>query len=564
MKKLIIIMVVSILSSALLLFIFQDMLTGANTHDTFPSLHLTSTLHPFEAERTDWHPGSLTLRGTSAEWAFNEEDVRIRGRGNSTWVHGYDKRPLRLRFPEARHLMGSDYPHRDWILLANHFDKTLLRNHTAFYLGRALGSMDFVPMSQFVHLYINGEYMGVYELTDERNVAPGRADLAFDPDPAISEYFLQLDAHILRAEYIPEDDHVFIVNERAYELRWPGSNMLMDAHLDYANAYISAVSHAIRAHDWNAITALIDVPSFIDFYIIHEWIKDVDTGFSSQFMQIKGQGENRRLHMGPIWDFDQTSGNVLAVANPEGLYAAIHCYWFWYLMGMPEFSSLVAQRWNEIMPNQIADTISNIRYMSTQFENDFLRNFERHNLLSEDNYREWSWVLRDEIREMRSFDGQINYLIEWLETRTLWLDDYFNHRLPNIDFPWVYSSNYVETHIKINDAQQYFSVPTMRVNGWVMLALEDVLTISDALGIEVSYDPIARMVDISTSEMHLSHQLSTKHLTHVDTDDDILEFDVVSTVFGEYVFLSLNVLLVITDTPSEWNPDTNTVYITPI
>ncbi|MCL2603761.1 MAG: CotH kinase family protein [Defluviitaleaceae bacterium] len=100
----------------------------------FRSLHLTTYQCPFDIERTLWHDAYLTLEG-----AFEEEGVRLRGRGNTTWWLGEDKRPLRLRFNEPVFLLGSDYAARDWILLSNHFDYSLLRNYGALTLSRLLG-----------------------------------------------------------------------------------------------------------------------------------------------------------------------------------------------------------------------------------------------------------------------------------------------------------------------------------------------------------------------------------------------------------------------------------------
>ncbi|MCL1787612.1 MAG: CotH kinase family protein, partial [Defluviitaleaceae bacterium] len=201
--------------------------THVDIENNFPSLFLTAPLHPFEQTRTQRQNGSLTLVSDTAAFNFTNENISVRGRGNTTWNYGGEKLPLRIRFDAPRTFLDSDYAHREWILLANHFDRSLLRNHGAFYLSGLLGGMPWTPFSRFVHLYINGEYYGVYELTEERDIAPGRVDIAFDQDPAVSEYFFELNGHMVgwRAVEFEEGVDYFMVLDRAYQLRWPTANM---------------------------------------------------------------------------------------------------------------------------------------------------------------------------------------------------------------------------------------------------------------------------------------------------------------------------------------------------
>ena len=72
--------------------------------------------------------------------------LQIRGRGNSTW--GMPKKPYRLKLTDKQSLLGMPSS-RDWVLLANYSDKTLLRNALALDLGAKLG-MAWTPRSAFV------------------------------------------------------------------------------------------------------------------------------------------------------------------------------------------------------------------------------------------------------------------------------------------------------------------------------------------------------------------------------------------------------------------------------
>ena len=69
-------------------------------------------------------------------------------------------------------------PHRRWVLLANYLDRTLLRNHLAFFLEGAEGNTSaWTPRGQFVELILNGEHLGNYYLCEKISVGDNRIDL---------------------------------------------------------------------------------------------------------------------------------------------------------------------------------------------------------------------------------------------------------------------------------------------------------------------------------------------------------------------------------------------------
>lgn len=422
-KLLTLLIILALLLGALSLLSLAEGNTGAvpeadpPVQREFPSLHITSALHPFRQAREFWHTGTLTLESDNESWAFEDVDVRLRGRGNSTWLNAPDKRPLRIRFEEPQPMFGSAYPHRDWILLANAFDNSLLRTHFAFYLSERMGRMGFVPSSQFLHLYINGEYKGVYQLTDERDIGPGRGEVVIDADPAVSEYWLEMD-------WRTQD--YFQVNGLWYDIRFPSGNALTDGHIAYAYQFIENVSLAIRSHNWQDIQALVDIPSMLDYYILQELVKDMDVNASSMFMQIRGQGENRRLYQGPVWDFDLSLGNARSPwfigDNPENISAARLHYWFRELVRVPEFRDLVIERWSELMEDEIPSAIESVRYMLATYRSAFERNFEAQPVLGV----RWGGSPAPHRYEITTWVGHVEWLLQFIQDRVAWLDAFYN------------------------------------------------------------------------------------------------------------------------------------------
>ena len=397
----------------------------------FPSLHLVSELDPFDVERKLWHNARASVRGTTESYLFENVKVQLRGRGNSSWVRGPEKRPLRLRFEEPRALLDSGHKARDWVLIANHFDMALVRNHAAFYLSELLDGIDWTPFSRLVHLYINNDYAGVYQVADERDIGPGRINLNYHPDPALSEYLFEIDGSV--TTWIEEKGGVenvdfFAVDERAFDIRFP-KRKYWNGHLEYLRDFTLNVDAVIRSHDYEAIKSVIDIPSFIDFYLIQEFFKEIDIRFPSRsvFLQVRGQGSNRKMYFGPVWDFDRSAGNTLYWTEPRHIFAGHYFDWFREMLEIPEMVDLIIERWNEIKYNEIEEMIRYVAYLTFHYKEAFERNFERHDHIF-GGEPAWFVMLPEATTSIDTFRGQADYLLDWFDGRVMWLDNYFNRR----------------------------------------------------------------------------------------------------------------------------------------
>ena len=392
----------------------------------FSTIRITSAIDPFTADRELWHDAQISVESNIYEFSLYNVAISLRGRGNSTWWYGSYKRPLRFRFDVPHEMLGFGTPHRDWILLANHFDRALLRNYTALHLGRLLGGLDNTPRCRFVHLYVNGQYMGVYQLTDERDLGVGRTNIELHENPAISEFMLEWDGR-MRDE--PNEGLYWVLTSTdiPFEIRFPGGADSSIAHASYALDFLERVSYALRSGNFVDFKNLVDIPSFVDFYLVQEFVKNPDVHFSSVFMTIRGQGDERRLVMGPLWDFDVAAGgSQLGIAvehyhSPYGITAAFRNYWFRYAMKMPEFAHIVTYRWNEIRHVEIYNTIRRVDEIQRLYAADFERNFERHRIMGTR-----VWHESDEVVAITTHAGQVAHLIDWLERRANWLDEHFN------------------------------------------------------------------------------------------------------------------------------------------
>jgi len=410
----------------------------------FPSLHITTIgeEQPFE-ERLLWINSTFTLLSESGHWDFESETGRIRGRGNSSWEHpgSVEKRPLRLRFDRPRQMINSGHFANDWILIANHFDYSLLRNYSAHFLANSLSGLCWAPFTHFVHLYVNDVYMGVYLLVDERLVGIGRLDLVAHQNPAQSEFLLQMEWSIvlgggqegidfIRVNSAPGGVRGYDYHQRRYggmdkdfiyEVRYPHSRFVTSNHMEYVRDYLTRVGMAIRTRDFEEIQQLIDIDSFADFYIIYELFREREVIHRSFFMQIKGTGENRRLHLGPVWDFDFSAGIFCSQRRTSGfaISADDGHYWFYNLMRTPEFFDIVQYRWHNSTRYAVKAMVAHIHDKSLAFQSCFERNFIRFPILGTGIHGSMNTA----VVRIESFVGQVDFLTNFLETRSLWLDD---------------------------------------------------------------------------------------------------------------------------------------------
>ncbi len=341
--------------------------------------------------------------------------TEIRGRGNSTW--GMPKKPYRMKFNDKESLLGFGAT-KNWVLLANYADKTLLRNHLTFEMGHQL-MPGFTPRTRFVEVYLNGQYEGVYHLTDQIRVEDDRVAIdELDEDEVDEEtitggYLLEIDERL-------DADRWFHSAVMRFPFTFKSPEEPNDAQFDYITNYIATVEAILTdpaiAERTAEYEALIDVASFVNFYIISELVRNNDTGGGGLSIYMH-KPRGGKLAMGPLWDFDIAMGNINYNGNdaPEGWWIKTSNRWYAALFNDPKFAQAVKVRWQEVMPalrNSIMAHIDATAFGTLHLAQQ--RNFERWDILNE-------YVWPNAV-VTGSYEGEVDYLKEWLTTRIAWMD----------------------------------------------------------------------------------------------------------------------------------------------
>ena len=370
--------------------------------------------------KENYIPGELTIRNSDG---YDEKDMSlgIRGRGNYSWS-GTEKKSYRIKFDSKTNLLGQGKGKaKSWTLLAVHCDKTLLRNDAAFHFARQLPSLPFTSTSSFVELYLNGKYDGVYEVCDQMQVNPYRVNIDDSGEEEDIGYFLEVDKNA-------SEDVIRASNGMTFELK---SDYVNDAQVTYITNYLNNVISALENGSRKRIDSYLDIPSLVESYIVEELFKNLDVGWGS-FYLTKPKGE--KMSFGPVWDFDLCSGNAENDSYDPYFKSPYYTYvgsdYYRYEMQQSEFflalretswfMDEVRDRYNELT-EELASIVPHINEMASSLSNSFNRNFQRWKIFSKKINREPAEVLR-----IKTFQGQVDYLTDWLGKRIVWLGDFLN------------------------------------------------------------------------------------------------------------------------------------------
>ena len=344
---------------------------------------------------------------------------KVKVRGNSTaWGA---KRPYNIKLSAKTKVLGMGKG-KKWCLLANMFDKSLLRNNLVFHFASSIG-MDYTSEFRMVDVWMEDTYMGNYMLCEPVDAGTNQVDIDVDNGDYLFE----------REKDRVEDGAYYLTTSR-YDLRFVAADPeeLTDAQYSDLLAKLNAVETAIATNDYNTIAQYIDMKSFVDMYIIEEYFKDVDADYSSAKYYFK----NGVLYAGPVWDFDLACGNCDAGSYPEynnvggsgnsyeGFYAST-AIWFRYLLENEQFASEVKARFFELQPQ-----IVNLYEDNELGRNRIDQVMEECAASFAANWTVWGESSKDSSLERNpaaTHAQNVEYLRNWLKQRNAWMSYVFSN-----------------------------------------------------------------------------------------------------------------------------------------
>jgi hypothetical protein len=392
-----------------------------------PQLRIATKESAPIVSKEEYVEAKFTLTNPAAATPTAALNGRIRGRGNYTWA--LPKKPYKVQFTnDAAYAAVPDFlgmrKNRNWALLADHADRTLMRNQLMLTLGNSslfADGLKWTPSGVHVEVWLNDDYQGVYLLTEDIRLDPARLDIrkmkATDVDGGcIVEVDYPLDCY---NDGVLSLQHITPRGVRLC-LKTPDEKSITAAQLKYIKGLIDAAEGELYA---NARADGLNLLSFADWYLLQELYRNYDAPFYSSDYLWKDTGaaaipSDRLLNMGPLWDFDLGAGNLpLADAwRPQGCWVTKTregmTNWFAKAFDNRELLDITLARWKDKRAALGKLIDASITAFARRLEPAQQRNFARWPVLG----------VANEYHILRTYREHVDFLRFFLAQRMAWLD----------------------------------------------------------------------------------------------------------------------------------------------
>ncbi len=367
----------------------------------------------------DEYFGNITIerRGQSSLFLFPKNGFTIETKDEN----GADEDVQFLNFPEEE----------DWILHGPYSDKTLIRNVLAMQVANNMGQ--YASRTRLVELMINEEYEGIYVLMEKIKRDENRVDIAnlkpedISGDELTGGYVFKIDKG--ETDWFSQYG---VVNNPGQKLRFqyvsPKRSQIQPEQEAYIQSYVDSFEQAIFSptfyYGGKRYDEYIDLPSFVDHFIMAELTKNVDAYRISTYMHKDKDSNGGLLKAGPVWDFNIAFGNAdYCTGDAEfGWVYNVHCgnsnpFWWTNMFEDEAFVNTLKCRWLELRNNALhIDTLfSFIDEKTTLLNSVTERNFERWPVLGE-------YVWPNPV-VTGSYQGEVDYLKDFIAARISWMDE---------------------------------------------------------------------------------------------------------------------------------------------
>jgi spore coat protein CotH len=346
-------------------------------------------------------PAKLQIYGKDAP----ESDVlelTIKGRGNSSFT-GMPKPGYKIKFEKKQGLLGMPKD-KEWALIGNSADKTLLKNFITYKLADWLGD-EYTPRSQFVELYLNRQYQGVYQLVETVKVSEHRVNI-----PQSDSSFL-----LERGPTEHGGEH-FVVTEQGTKFEIKSPKEPTDSSTALIKKALSQFENYLRSDNPKGeITDYLDFEDYLRYYWIQEISKNMDGAFRRSIFLTWQKGDVIRL--GPVWDFDVAYGNW----EVDSLRTVTDWYirpsgWNGLIFKREKLWQEAARYWKEHR-DFLATFPDSIRKYAKELAPATKNEFKRWPVL--ENTENWTYK-----EAYDSYDEAIDSLNSWINQRMDWIDNH--------------------------------------------------------------------------------------------------------------------------------------------
>ena len=428
-----------------------------------PTMYLTSS---DAAQGRDWvdasksnaATGTMNLIGADGAPVYSGELKQIKARGNSTFTYT-PKKSYQIKLAEPSDLLGKQEQVKTWVLLASYFDATQMHDKLIKDLAAELG-LAYTASCDWVNLYYDGEYRGVYLLSEKNSVGATSVaitdmeqayeqlnegygtdmttDLAENSYGQQYQYTKDLkEPENITGGYLIELNHEMWDEVSGFKTRqgvafnvkspeWCGN-----AAMKYISEYYQAFEDAVYATDdtgaytgYNTGTGkyfyeYVDMDSLVKVFLLQELALNCDGFISSVYFYKDADG---MMYAGPIWDQDMTFGTGWNKTN--GAEIVDYHYLAKALIRIPAFEAAVKEYYTNTFASEVRDLLGSNGTIARQYA-----------LLKDNaamNYTIWDYIRignpeeAGHIWQGASYQGVVDEMTTWIENRLANMDSRFN------------------------------------------------------------------------------------------------------------------------------------------
>lgn len=338
---------------------YDDLISGSDAVRPARRAPLTAAITGTIPTTKETYESGLIKITTSSGATIYSDPAQFRGRGNSTWLA--PKKPYKFRPSSAEETPLGMGASRDWALMADFFDQSFLRTTIGFEIGRRATGR-WAPHSEHVRLVWNGDYKGLYRVSETADLEPGRIDYREMEDTdtggnaLTGPYYLEVNN--------PLDDAGFTTamgTPVLYDV--PGVAGVAEQEA-YIQGWVNALEDALVNGTEEDILPLVDIPSWVDAYLLAEVLRVQDAGWHKSCKFIKDQdapnGTGKAILWAP-WDYDLSLGTDLndggpyeqsptgwwIRTGPDAVGGAYPNWWYWIWQKSQVFRDACWEAWND-------------------------------------------------------------------------------------------------------------------------------------------------------------------------------------------------------------------------
>lgn len=295
----------------------------------------SGSMEYIHAKKGNEEAGELRLYLENGVLSYDGKIQEVNGRGNNTWAE-FKKKAYSLKLEENANLLGMGAAEK-WVLLSNADDPTHMRNKAVFDLAKEVG-LPFSPQAQWVDVYLNGTYSGIYLLCERNEVHDERVIVPPENGWLVS---LEDETRLKSQQY----SYVKTDSGQALRIHYPQTvtskekEIIQKQWQEIEDAFERLAEGCEIEND---LGNLIDLESWVKKYVIEEIFAGPDSCLLSQFFYFDGNV----VYAGPVWDYDHTLGHnrywqlssvMTMYANRERAYDGVEAPWFGKLYTVEEF-----------------------------------------------------------------------------------------------------------------------------------------------------------------------------------------------------------------------------------